>query len=134
MKAEELAAITARATSATPGTWKFEAGRYVSGGAPYSHVIADVQPATRGESNGLFIAHAREDVLALVAEVTRLSARAKSLEGMLLKLTDDEMVMGCDPDGARCCNECGSPIGAPHEDYCLVLGARRLLAEGEVTP
>lgn len=62
-----------------------------------------------------------------MAEVDRLRAREAALEEALRELTDDEMVMGCDSDGARCCNGCWASVGSPHTDACPVTQARALL-------
>lgn len=86
----DLAAIEARANAATPGPWQRDE-RYVVGGEdipgsrPGGEVIAQAQPTlsawreyelSQRVANAEFIAHAREDVPALVAEVRRLRAEA----------------------------------------------------------
>lgn len=79
MTDEELAAIKARCAAATPGPWVADSGNEVS--AEFGKFMVDLclcytprcfdHPAT-AEDNSMFIAHARTDVPALVAEVERL--------------------------------------------------------------
>ncbi len=79
MTHEELAAIEARCNRATPGPWRsmIEGRDHMSG----SSFIMTGAPSARGEDIELtgatnddqdFIAHAREDVPRLIAEVRRL--------------------------------------------------------------
>ena len=89
--AERLAEIEARANAATEGPWRASTGRtydtttgkaapvehYVSRGDDDVGIASDVCDSRTGEQsepNALFIAHARTDVPALVAEVRRLTA------------------------------------------------------------
>lgn len=82
MNVKELAEIKARAEAATPGPWS---DRYVigdEGGGPkhrvtfrlLSGLTGDITGHCRRTPDAAFIAHAREDVPALVAEVERLRA------------------------------------------------------------
>jgi hypothetical protein len=81
MTNEELAAIKARAEAATPGPWTAaedptDGGLWVMGKRPVR--ICDVESNTRSSDRLLevgdveFIAHARSDIPALLAEVERL--------------------------------------------------------------
>lgn len=75
MSAEQLNAIKERAAKATPGPW--ESDCFGVGVAPYGSEsdlahVNDWDDAT-------FIAHAREDVSALVAEVERLRAELEDI-------------------------------------------------------
>jgi hypothetical protein len=84
MTEDDLKAIEARANAATPGPWATGAGK-VEGGqvrelviAPNDDVIVAIayggfgNPVDRTSEDRKFIAHARTDVPALVAEVRRL--------------------------------------------------------------
>lgn len=72
-----LEAIEARAKAASKGPWWFDGKGHVTVYAAtrsqnlLNKPVADVLPQGRDE-NAIFIAHAREDVPALVAEVKRL--------------------------------------------------------------
>lgn len=84
MTGEELRAIRERCDAATPGPWEFAAWNtlpngYLYGPAPI-HAHEPIPPglykctppvSLRGE-DALFVAHARQDVPALLAEVERL--------------------------------------------------------------
>jgi hypothetical protein len=79
MTPEELAAIKARAAAATPGPWRFtdyEGEPYIAGpGVPTDNYVCDFGWHYNGDvppENPAFIAAARADVPALVAEVERL--------------------------------------------------------------
>lgn len=78
MTDEELSEIDARAEAATPGPWvpDYESGHVYPGKERGCIVCTLDDPCVRNtENNDLaFIAHAREDVPALVTEVRRLSA------------------------------------------------------------
>lgn len=85
MNTEQLNAIKERAAKATPGNW------HVTLDDPYDRtyvlgafnnevsVIADI----KGDADAEFIANAREDVPALVAEVERLQQENESLKRSL---------------------------------------------------
>lgn len=89
MTDEELAAIRARAEAATPGPWLADMTEiwsdsreyfswlphdrpYLSEDHPYSH-------SDQGNLDTEFIAHARQDIPALLAEVERLQERERKL-------------------------------------------------------
>ena len=80
----ELQAIKERADAATAGPWHYDS---------YSTVfLADAEaicyvPDQPRSKNATFIAAAREDVPALVAEVERLRVEAKELNGKLIALS-----------------------------------------------
>lgn len=80
MTEEELAAIEARAKAATPGpwvvgeTWRDHVvdGRFQDGYWPVASQPGMDHEGAWLKGNAAFVAHAREDVPALVAEVRRL--------------------------------------------------------------
>jgi len=84
MTPEELAAIRARAEAATPGPWRGVPGRYILPD-DWNHrytahqVIEGCIYNPNAENDHAFIAHAREDIPALVAEVERLQAELARL-------------------------------------------------------
>lgn len=69
---QQLADIAARATAATPGPWTVSED-YADILGPDGDQIASYWNPTSETRNGEFIAHAREDVTALLAEVHRLT-------------------------------------------------------------
>lgn len=83
MTDEQLAAIRARCEAATPGPWDAHAN------IGYCGIMADgdKRPLLRADTctfaDGAFIAHAREDVPALLDEVARLRAKARELDDRL---------------------------------------------------
>ncbi len=100
MTPEELDAIRAREQAATPGPWTGpeyddspgDAGWWINGGgthgSAYEHAVAVALPYNpRGGDDAEFIVHAREDVLALLAEVARLTAPLGDWDDDALPLT-----------------------------------------------
>ena len=97
----QLDEIDARAAAAAPGPWeRHHVYVYVGGPDGYGNVCAFGEPRAsttvgytplgygspdldRQAANATFVAHAREDVPALVAEVRRLRARVAELEESL---------------------------------------------------
>lgn len=81
----DLDAITARSNAATPGPWAERSVGYVFATATSERaaesgyigtpVVDTFMWPEHGPANQVFIAHAREDVPALVAEVRRLRGR-----------------------------------------------------------
>jgi len=80
MTAERLAEIKARVEAATPGEWTIEERFFVI--APDLLTIA----SCRGDAEATFIAHARSDIPALVAEVERLRAQVEAAEADAARL------------------------------------------------
>ena len=109
MTPKQLAEIKARVEAATPGPWEFETDSDIDGfsyvewvehiisksvtierykhtypGRQYQIIIASMtENETQGKeefANATFIAHARQDVPALVAEVERLRGRIAEIE------------------------------------------------------
>lgn len=72
MTNEQLQKILERAEAATPGPW--DAGNVTVGGPAFSGGIWEWTGPGRNVADALFIASARTDVPALVAEVRRLKA------------------------------------------------------------
>ena len=96
---EQLAAIKARAEAATPGAWGIEhvERRIWAGNERVCFLFG--QDRRQNENNGVFIAHAREDVPALLAEIERLRAREDWLIAHLL----EENIFRCPmPEAHKC--------------------------------
>jgi len=74
MTEQELKEIEARANAATPGRWKIQRDSTgnLCGIIQTNHVTRDVWPIPRTQDDIRFIACARQDVPALIAEVRRL--------------------------------------------------------------
>lgn len=106
MDEAKLAEIEARASAATPGPWRASTGRthdpstgrvtsvehWISRGDDDVGITGDVSDSRTGEpslANAAFIAHARADVPALVAEVRRVGA-----ENAMLRSATDAAVDG----------------------------------------
>jgi hypothetical protein len=78
LNSQTLNAIRKRAAKATPGTWK--TGREFGSGSLGSHVAVlsgklppvELDPDRNGRNDAAFIAHARQDIPALLAEIDRL--------------------------------------------------------------
>jgi hypothetical protein len=78
MTPEQLAAIKARADAATPGPWESATT------GVWSDIEGDLWVAdTSHDYDAAFIAHAREDVPALLAEVDKWRARAEKAEAQV---------------------------------------------------
>jgi hypothetical protein len=84
MTTEELAAIEARANAATAGPWRGtkDEGVQADATAVFETGCECCTPSRLSEADALFIAHARTDIPALVAEVRRL----KGYEEIVLKM------------------------------------------------
>lgn len=75
-----LDAIAKRAAKATPGPWK-TGDRFLNGSLGSAVAVLsgklpaiELDPNRNGRNDAAFIAHARQDIPALVAEVVRLRA------------------------------------------------------------
>jgi hypothetical protein len=76
----DLDAIEARANAATPGPWKVNKRGHIGGGEFGTDPVVingeGIEPffelGASGPDNSSFIAHARQDIPALIAEVRRL--------------------------------------------------------------
>jgi hypothetical protein len=87
MRATRLDAIRRRAAAATPGTWKI--GSKFGCGVLGSSVVVlsgklpsiDLDPYRNGRADAAFIAHARQDIPALLVEIDRLRAELESRPG-----------------------------------------------------
>ncbi|WP_037802781.1 hypothetical protein, partial [Streptomyces resistomycificus] len=79
LTAQQLDDIDTRAKAATPGPWTLSEN-YSDVLGPDGHQLASYWNPTSETRNGEFIAHAREDVRTLLAEVRRLRARVAELE------------------------------------------------------
>lgn len=101
MNAEQLNAIKERAAKATLGPWKYsEQYGYLAPVIPQQHVAVICNEISRND-DAEFIATAREDVSALVAEVERLNSvkhrlnsevefYRKQYEGAQIQLSESE--------------------------------------------
>ena len=93
--------IEARLKAATPGPWlvAYDADHPMNGGMPFNFVVATIGNDTIAEDlcgdDARFIAHAPEDVAALIAEVRRLSAENARLREEVVRLQD---LVNCDCD------------------------------------
>lgn len=93
MTEQELAEITERASKATPGPWWHKDGWegampgdewYVYQEQPLGEIICCPCRSNPSEANAEFIAHAREDIPALLAEVRRLrELEARAMDHLL---------------------------------------------------
>ena len=88
-----LAVVRRRVERATPGPWRYEhdANTIYGGEAAPGDVVAEVHRP----QDGTFIAHAREDILALIAEVERQHGKRDALRYQLTELKD-AFVFGID--------------------------------------
>ena len=105
MNAEQLNAIKERAEKATPGPWDFHKGDKLRGdrrSAVIEHFDCDfgewfIHGDLADISDAEFIAHTREDIPALVAEVERLQNRcelyevARRNDGKMIEYKDAEI-------------------------------------------
>lgn len=86
MTNEELAAIETRANAATVGPWRGtkDEGVQADATAVFETGCGCCTPSRLSEADAMFIAHARTDIPALVAEVRRLKelVRLAYLEGV----------------------------------------------------
>lgn len=102
MTPKQLQGIKARADAATPGPWEEKTNRHPQcNGEPWGWISGASGNITWsgyvGKTNADFIAHARTDIPALVAEVERLAAENSTLKKALEKLADivqDEIGLG----------------------------------------
>jgi hypothetical protein len=101
MTEDELREIEARASAATPGPWrKTQDGKtwlYVKSEASVTSIThieywfegPEGQPTREGdERNFAFIAHAREDVPALIAEIRRMRQNTITLTSSMGRVID----------------------------------------------
>jgi hypothetical protein len=86
---EYEAEILARAEAATPGPWCadqweiYQGEEYIPGVSPWLGETCDVARSERSRENAAFVAAARTDVPALLAETARLRAQVAELESAL---------------------------------------------------
>ena len=75
---EWVRAIEARANAATPGPWiSFVEGRDFTSGSSFIRTgLGDIELIGAAVADQDFIAHARQDILALIQEVRRLAILA----------------------------------------------------------
>jgi hypothetical protein len=93
-----LAMVRRRAERATPGPWGHSVfDVYVAGtddGQGHAENLFEAS-GDNAESNAVFVAHAREDIPALIAEVERQHAKREALRYALTELKD-AFVFGID--------------------------------------
>jgi hypothetical protein len=111
MDDKQLSEIEARANAATPGPWGAGDDTFIglgiendgAGGFAYDVILAEITPDRERQddpntgrvklgtvkADGAFIAHAREDVPALLAEVRRLRTKLDQPEASALDVVDE---------------------------------------------
>lgn len=94
MRHDRLEAIRRRADAATPGPWKtgnrFGCGVLGSSVAVISGKLPPIEldPYRNGRNDAAFIAHARQDIPALLDEVDRLTAEIARLSNAIPEGSD----------------------------------------------
>lgn len=152
MKPEELAAIRARADAATRGPWEWQSawdGQFfwLSGAEDRSVLAAVLDDGSAGgeyeqtiapdSADGLFVAHARADVPAILAEIERLRSLLDAVT-----VPPAPVVFRVDEfppyhwDGHQedfICAWCGAhkyePQDEPHDAECAWAAARKALGQ-----
>jgi hypothetical protein len=116
---EQLAEIEARANAATPGPWRESASCGLVSDHP--HVTRDVWSIPKLDGDMPFIAAARTDVPALVAEVRRLRKADTLRLGEVLGLTERIAQMESD-----CCThpQCSIALDEARAEFAEVLRER----------
>lgn len=118
MDSDRLAEIRQRADAATPGPWSRHDFGFAGQDEPSSIVVFQgiefdwravmydnefvCQMPTwdrQEDDDALFIAHARQDVPDLLAEVDRLAAENADLRRTIAQYTDGRPALHCDPTG-----------------------------------
>ena len=94
MNAKYLAEIKAREQAATPGPWEEKTNRHPQcNGEPWGWISGAAGNITWsgyvGKTNADFIAHARTDISALVAEVERLQQEITQYQVPMLVIQED---------------------------------------------
>lgn len=142
MTAKQLDEIKARAEAATQGPWTFDANCTLS--SERSEILHAGETGFVASANAEFIAHAREDIPALLAEIERLQAREREL---LLALSKAAPRPTYSPGGAgprmydgTFCVICQAELNSPdrpwkrwfgHNNDCIVKPAEALAKEGD---
>lgn len=81
----DLDAIEARANAATPGPWRADESFSIDGTAVFvCRTVPGVADYWQGDRDSEFIAHAREDIPAMAAEIRRLRADVAQLAAVAL--------------------------------------------------
>ena len=90
MTPERLQAIRARCEQATPGPWSWAPGYVLVSARGDRILVLDYTygPRQLTEADAEFVAHAREDVPALLEEVERLQAEVRALRRRLRELRE----------------------------------------------
>ncbi|MDX3637344.1 hypothetical protein PV728_45590 [Streptomyces europaeiscabiei] len=132
--AERLAEIEARADAATAGPWCTDAWEIYQGVEYVPGISFWIGETCRGTSelgqdraDAAFVAAARSDVPALVAEVRRQAARIAELERTVQQMVDGLNGHDCPPPDE-------TPMGAVTRFAVRLMEAERLLAELEAAP
>lgn len=103
---QQLADIRQRAEAATPGPWHLDEDDAEIWSADHS-MVADIWEPTHASMNGEFIAHARQDVPALLAEVARLRAQLAGVWPCVCSHLPDQHRYDT-AIGRNFCRSCGS--------------------------
>lgn len=132
----DLAAIGARERAATPGPWEPNGDDWRATGEPAlvcagRSVVAVIQ-FEGTDADAAFIAHAREDVPALIAEVRRLRAQMAEARGVLTPLA--VQYDGCDLGSTIALALAALSPEAPLPDTAATGGAVDSDRGGEPTP
>jgi hypothetical protein len=128
MTDDELRAIEARVEAATPGEWV----TLERGGSYFGWDVEPVPSGLRGqfehEADAAFIAHARQDVSALLATIAALRAENAALRGEVERMKTEGVIPLPKPDGhaltTYSCRWCGAKHVSQadryqHEQGCL---------------
>ena len=138
----DLEAIKARAAAATEGPWEWDdptIGQHWSSPEPWATVVDDEvncggycyggsSSPIKSDADGQFIAHAREDIPALVAEVERLREERddmrRRLDAVEARHTPVTVRYGDAPDELAC-RACGTHYEYPVAWPCPTVKAAR---------
>lgn len=124
MTDEQLAEIKARAEAATPEPWKWQPFDSIIATSVGVHVVRGNGTGVVSDEDAVFIAHARSDIPALLAEVEAWREIGRAV-------ADEDFY-----DGSYRCRWCGLSYtlrhdGYTHADDCPIIQARALLGEQE---
>jgi len=106
MKPEEIAEIEARAAKATAGPWINDApscvGKHYSEGGKVTIATAPYD-TTQSKADAAFIAHARQDIPALISALREAQERSSQIAAWQCIHTDGKTGIVCDEHGNQSC-------------------------------